>query len=96
MWSHGVPDVLVDFRPLVEGFHDSALQQVLVPLALLPQHSSQNVLGTGMDLYGHFPLPQWKTIINLRHRERTRRRPITLQPLLIKTLHNPPNPDAEQ
>lgn len=65
MWSHGVPDILVDLRPLIQGLYDSALEQVLVPVALLSQQSRQNFLGTRRHLHGHLPQPQWKAIVHL-------------------------------
>lgn len=71
MWSHGIPDVMIDLCPLIQGFYCPALKQVLVPVTLLPQHSRQNLLGTCRHLYGHLPQPQWKTIVYLqKQRER--------------------------
>lgn len=65
MWSHGVPDILVDLRSLIQGLHHPALEQVLVPVALLSQHSGQNLLGTRRHLHGHLPQPQWEAIMHL-------------------------------
>lgn len=66
VWSHGVPDVLINIRPLVEGLHHSALKQILVPESLLSQHPSQNFLRTCRDLNSNFPQPQWKPIMHLQ------------------------------
>lgn len=66
MRSHGVADVLVDLCPLVQGLHCPALQQVLVPVALLPQHPRQDLLGAGGHLDGRLPQPQREAVMHLR------------------------------
>lgn len=65
MRSHGVPDILVDLRPLIQGLHHPALEQVLVPVALLPQYSCQNLLGARRQLHSHLPQPQREAIMHL-------------------------------
>lgn len=65
MRSHGVPDVLVNVCPVIQSLHCPTLQQVLVPVTLLPQHSGQNVLWTGWDFHAHLPQPQGETIMHL-------------------------------
>lgn len=66
MRCHGVPDVLVDLRPLIQSLHRPALEQVLVPVALLPQKARQDLLGSRRQLHSHLPLPQGKTIMHLK------------------------------
>lgn len=65
MWSHGVPDVLVDLCPLVQSFYHATLEQVLVPVALLSQNPIQNLLGTGGHLHRYLPQSQRKPIMHL-------------------------------
>ena len=65
MRRHGVPDVLVDLCPLIQGLHRPALEQVLVPVALLPQQARQSLLGSRRQLHSHLPQPQGKTIMHL-------------------------------
>lgn len=65
MRSHGVPDVLVNVCPVIQSLHCPTLQQVLVPVTLLPQHSGQNVLWTGWNFHAHLPQPQGETIMHL-------------------------------
>lgn len=65
MRSHGVADVLVDLGPLVQRLHCPALQQVLVPVALLSQHPRQDLLGAGGHLDSRLPQPQREAVVHL-------------------------------
>lgn len=65
MWSHGVPDILVNVRSVIQGLHCPALQQILVPVALFSQHSRQNVLWSGWNFHGHLPQPQGEPVMHL-------------------------------
>lgn len=80
MWSHGIPDILVDFCLFIQSLHCPALQQVLVPVTLLPQHSCQNLFRTGRHLHGHLPQPQWKAIMHL---EKQMERPCYLTYIVV-------------
>lgn len=65
MWSHGVPDILVDICSVIQGLHCPTLQQILIPVTLLSQQSCQNILWTGWNFHGHLPQPQRETIMHL-------------------------------
>lgn len=65
MRRHGVPDILVDLCPVIEGLHYTALQQVLIPVSLLSQHPGQNLFGSCGNLHRYFPQPQWIPVMDL-------------------------------